>query len=124
MWKNPSKQEVENRGDQEEDEEEGGELVEWRAALRVRPAVGASAFPLTSCAGGLTGALCLREEVHGFPEGLRVLALEDEVQQLPAAPPPGVGVVRRGAGPPLLLLLLLPPPRGPPALQGEGGETA
>lgn len=29
-------------------EEEGGECVECRAALRVRPAAGVSAFPLTS----------------------------------------------------------------------------
>lgn len=31
-----------------DEDEEGGECVEWRAALRVRPAAGLSAFPLTS----------------------------------------------------------------------------
>ena len=31
-----------------EEDEEGGECVEWRAALRVRPAAGVSVFPLTS----------------------------------------------------------------------------
>lgn len=31
-----------------EEDEEGGVCVEWRAALRVRPAAGVSAFPLTS----------------------------------------------------------------------------
>lgn len=31
-----------------EEDEEGGECVEWRAPLRVRPAAGISAFPLTS----------------------------------------------------------------------------
>lgn len=45
-----------------EEDEEGGECVEWRAALRVRPAAGVSAFPLTSWGGCLTGMLCLREE--------------------------------------------------------------
>lgn len=45
-----------------EEDEEGGVCVEWRAALRVRPAAGASALPLTSCGGCLRGMLCLREE--------------------------------------------------------------
>lgn len=30
------------------EDEEGGVCVEWRAALRVRPAAGVSAFPFTS----------------------------------------------------------------------------
>lgn len=30
-----------------EEDEAGGVCVEWRAALRVRPPAGASAFPLT-----------------------------------------------------------------------------
>lgn len=45
-----------------EEEEEGGVCVEWRAALRVRPAAAVSAFPFTSCGGCFGGALCLREE--------------------------------------------------------------
>lgn len=31
-----------------EEDEEGGECVEWRVPLRVRPGVEASALPLTS----------------------------------------------------------------------------
>ena len=49
-------------------------------------------------------------QVHGLPEGLRVLALEDEVQQLLAAAPPGLGVVGRGPRAPL-------PLHGTPALR-------
>lgn len=51
-------------------------------------------------------------QVHRLPEGLRVFALEDEIQQVLAAPPPGVRVVRGGAGPQL-------PPRGSSALRGK-----
>lgn len=36
-------------------------------------------------------------QVHRFSERLRVFTLEDEVQQLLTAPPPGVGVVGVGS---------------------------
>lgn len=44
-----------------EEDDEGGECAEWRAALRVRPAAGVSAFPLTSCGGCLRATFCLRD---------------------------------------------------------------
>lgn len=44
-----------------EEDEEGGECAEWRAELRVRPAAGASTFPLSSWGVGLKGVFCLRE---------------------------------------------------------------
>ena len=61
-----------------DDDEEGGVCAEWRAALRVRPAAGVSAFPLTSCGGGLRGVLCLREGGRaGGGEGSFLVTLDD-----------------------------------------------
>lgn len=44
------------------EDEEGGECIECRAALRVRPVAGVSTLPLTSWGGCFTGMLCLRKE--------------------------------------------------------------
>lgn len=48
-----------------EEDDAGGECAECRAALRVRPAAGVSAFPLTSWGGCFTGTLCLWDEGRG-----------------------------------------------------------
>lgn len=48
-----------------EEDVAGGECAEWRAALRVRPVAGASAFPLTNWGGCFRGTLCLSEEGRG-----------------------------------------------------------
>lgn len=48
-----------------EEDDAGGECAELRAALRVRPPAGVSAFPFTSWGGCLRGTLCLWEEGRG-----------------------------------------------------------
>lgn len=62
-----------------EEDVEGGVCTELRAALRVRPPAGVSAFPLTSVGACLVGILCLSEGGReGAGDGsLFVMTLDD-----------------------------------------------